>query len=181
MKPRILLNHAILALMCACSASVWAQDAGAILYKYVMHSSGNVLGKGADDRAVLLDKGDSRAGQLQLTPAGDGYYYVSAADGSGYMQLEGSWDTYFRQDNSAANAQYAIETSEGRFVKLRCLANGRYLGTDGAEAGAHVYSDKDGSSTLHSWYLADDKNAGVPVDTMLNVINPDAERQQYEG
>ncbi len=181
MKPRILLNHAILALMCACSASVWAQDAGTILYKYVMHSSGNVLGKGADDRAVLLDKGDSRAGKLQLTPAGNGYYYISAADGAGYMQLEGSWDTYFRRDNSAANAQYAVETSEGRFVKLRCLANGRYLGTDGAEAGAHVYSDKAGNNTLHSWYLADDKNAGVPVDTMVNVINPDAVRQQFEG
>ena len=181
MNPKRLLNRAILALMCACTASVWAQDAET-MYKYLMHSSGNVLGKDADDRAVLLDKADSRAGKLQLTPAGNGYYYISAADGVGYMQLDGSWNTYFRPDNSMGNAQYAVEASgEGRFVKLRCLANGLYLGTDGAEVGAHVYSDKDGSNTLHSWYLADDKNAGVPVDTMENVINPDAVRQQFEG
>ena len=148
---------------------------------YVMHSSGKVLCKNGNNHAAIVSPDDPLAGKLIIIPAGDGYYNIAAADGNGFMQLENQWDTYFRQSNTPDEAKYAIESAGGNYIKLRNKVNGKYLGTDSTIDGSYAFSDKDGSSVMHLWYLSDDKNAPVENNSTSYVINPAARKQTIEG
>lgn len=145
---------------------------------YIIHSSGNVLGKGASDRAVLTSANDAKS--LMLTKLQDGSVTLES-DGK-YLSLgtENGWSTYFVSNSTDARAHYKVETS-GSYVKLKNMQTNAYLGTDDVNVGAYVYSDKNGSDTKHLWRLSDTPTFTAEVDTIAYPISIDARRQIIEG
>ncbi|MBQ0047499.1 MAG: hypothetical protein KBT33_08335 [Prevotellaceae bacterium] len=145
---------------------------------YIIHSSGNVLGKGASDRAVLTSANDAKP--LMLTKLQDGSVTLES-DGK-YLSLgtENGWSTYFVSNSTDARAHYKVETS-GSYVKLKNMQTNAYLGTDDVNVGAYVYSDKNGSDTKHLWRLSDTPTFTAEVDTIAYPISIDARRQIIEG
>ena len=114
---------------------------------YLKHSSGNILIKGVDNRAVLESPDQAENNMLEFIPGNDGYYNIKTTNGENYLSLNGSWNTFFENDPTSPNAKYAIEKVNGTFIRLRCQANNKYLGTDDIGPGAHVYSDKNGTDS----------------------------------
>lgn len=147
---------------------------------YLLHSSGNMLVKDNEQRAVL-QPGTPSSEKLLFIPDGKGYYSIQSADGESYMTLNGSWNTFFEKDSTTQRAKYAIEKVNSFFIKLRCQYNSNYLGTDNSTSGSHVYSDKSGTDARHYWYLTQNPMQEPPVDTLLYVVNPEATRQTFEG
>ena len=124
---------------------LWAQAIEVPTAFFLMHSSGHHLAKAADGGGVL-EAADSPSPQtITFIPQGDGYYALRSSDATGYLSLSGSWNTVFTEAPLSDNALYAIESNGNTFIKLRCKANGKYLGTDGTAASSKVYSDKDGT------------------------------------
>jgi len=148
---------------------------------YLMHSSGNHLAMSSQGGGVLEAAGAASPQKITFIPAGDGYYNLQSADGTGYLALTGSWNTSFIADATSDKAKYAIEKASKSYIKLRCKYNDKYLGTDDVNDGASVYSDKGGTDTRHFWYLSDDPKQLPPTDTAVYVVNPAVQRQQFEG
>lgn len=167
----------ILITMCISLLSAMAQ-AGK---KYIIHSSGSVLGIGAENRAVLVASTDEAAQPLTLQEESDGSYTIST-DGKLYLSLGTSngWSTYFVTSSTDSRAHYYIE-EEGSYVKLKNKHTSAYLGTDESKAGASVYSDKSGSDIKHRWRLSDTPAMEQTVDTTSYSICPEAKRQVMEG
>lgn len=179
MKARLLIMSCLYMMLAVCASAQIAFDKTTRIY--VMHSSGKVLCKNGNNHAAIVSPDDPLAGKLIIIPTGDGYYNIAAADGNGFMQLENQWNTYFRQSNTPDEAKYAIESAGGNYIKLRNKVNGKYLGTDSTIDGSYAFSDKDGSSVMHLWYLSDDKNEPVENNSTSYVINPAARKQTIEG
>lgn len=148
---------------------------------YVMHSSGLHLKMDSNRGGRLEATNASNPQKMTLIPDGKGYYSIKAQGQELFLSLSGSWNTLFIADSSAAVAKYAIEPASGQYIKLRCRSNNLYLGTDGSEAEARVYSDKSGNDALHWWYLADDPTAEVRPDTVSYPVVPSIVRQKIEG
>ena len=178
-KTRLLMMSCLYMLMAVCAAAQTTIDKTTRIY--VMHSSGKVLCKNGNNHAAIVSPDDPLAGKLIIIPLGDGYYNIAGADGNGFMQLEGQWNTYFRESNTPEEAKYSIESAGGNYVRLRNKVNGKCLGTDSTVDGSYAFSDKDGSSVMHLWYLSDDKDAPVETSSTSYVINPDARKQTIEG
>ena len=160
---------------------LWAQAIEVPTAFFLMHSSGHHLAKAADGGGVL-EAADSPSPQtITFIPQGDGYYALRSSDATGYLSLSGSWNTVFTEAPLSDNALYAIESNGNTFIKLRCKANGKYLGTDGTAASSKVYSDKDGTDTRHLWFLSTDVHQVPPADTAVYVVNPAVPRQEFEG
>lgn len=148
---------------------------------YLIHSSGNVLSIGNENRAVIVKSENAKP--LSLKKLSDGSYTLAIdADKTRYLSLGTSngWSTYFLEDNEDKRAHYQIEQS-GSYVKLKNLETNGYLGTDESTDGAFVYSDKNGSDTKHLWRLSDSPTIVIPVDTVSYPISIDAKRQIVEG
>ncbi|MCD8318219.1 MAG: hypothetical protein LUC45_04955, partial [Paraprevotella sp.] len=148
---------------------------------YLMHSGGNHMAKGTDGGAILQSPDAPGAQMMHFVPDGKGYYTISPVGGTGYLSLSGQWNTLFSADASSDASKYAIEKSGNSFIKLKCKANQKYLGTDNTTAGAKIYSDKDGTDTRHLWYLAENPAQEPPADTAYYVVNPAARLQAFEG
>ena len=148
---------------------------------YVMHSSGNHLEKGTDDGGWIEASTKSNPQQMTLTPDGQGYYTIQVKDQTAFLSQSGQWNTQFIGDSSLDEAKFSIEQGSGQFVKLRCKANSRYLGTDSSDGHQKVYSDKDGSDMKHQWYFSTKVNATPPTDTLSYLINPQLVRQHFDG
>lgn len=178
-EARLLIFSCLYMLMAVCATAQITIDKTTRIY--IMHSSGKVLCKNGNNHAAIVSPDDPLAGKLIVIPCGDGYYNIAGADGNGFMQLEGQWNTYFRESNTPEEAKYSIESAGGNYIKLRNKVNGKYLGTDSTVDGSYAFSDKDGSSVMHLWYLSDDKDAPVETNTASYVINPSARKQTIEG
>ncbi|WP_167612170.1 RICIN domain-containing protein [Maribellus sediminis] len=152
-------------------AQITEPDAGKTYY--LIHSSGNVVAENSEERAVLQNYSGADNQLLEFISAGSGYYSIKLAGENKYIALNGSWNTYFITDSSTDNSKYAIEKVSGSFVRLRCKANNKYLGTDNTTSGSSIYSDKSGSDTRHYWYISEHYGP-APVDTMRYLINPNA-------
>lgn len=163
--------------------SLWTNAQNVIIPEkcYLKHASGNILIKGADNRAVLESPDKAEGMMLEFIPDHNGYYNIKTTDGENYLSLNGSWNTFFENDPSSANAKYAIEEVNSTFIRLRCQANNKYLGTDDSGPGAYVYSDKDGTDTRHYWYLTTNPDQDPQIDTLTYLINPASTRQTFEG
>ena len=148
---------------------------------YVMHSSGNHLEKGTDDGGWIEASTKSNPQQMTLTPDGQGYYTIQVKDQTAFLSQSGQWNTKFIGESSLDEAKFSIEQGSGQFVKLRCKANSRYLGTDSSDGHQKVYSDKDGSDMKHQWYFSTKVNATPPTDTLSYLINPQLVRQHFDG
>lgn len=148
---------------------------------FLMHSSGNHLEKDGNGRGVLKAPNTSGAQMMTFIPDGSGYYSIMAGEGLGYLSLDGSWNTLFIDEANSDNAKYSIESVSQYLVKLRCKANGKYLGTNGTAVGEWAYSDKSGEESNHYWFFSDKVNAVLPVDTTTYLINPHIVRQHFDG
>ena len=148
---------------------------------YLKHSSGNILIKGADNRAILESPARAENMMLEFIPDNDGYYNIKTTNGENYLSLNGAWNTFFENDPTSPNAKYAIEKVNDTFIRLRCQANNKYLGTDDIGPGAYAYSDKNGTDSRHYWYLSTDPYQEPETDTLSYLINPAATRQTFEG
>ena len=151
--------------------------------KFIMHSSQMVLGCGDNNRAQLLNRTDSRAKKLTLEKRTDGTWNIvsTSTDGSKlYLTKNGSWNTYFESDANKTEAIWKVE-EVGNYIKIKCTANDRYLGTDATTSGSSVFCDKDGVDAKHQWYLADASSETPKVDTLTYVVNPGAQRELTEG
>lgn len=151
--------------------------------KYIMHSSKLVLGCSSDDRAIIVSPNDSRAKKLELKQRNDGTWNISCTTTTGtklYLTKIGSWDAFFCSDKEMLEALWEIE-EVGNMIKLRNVANDKYLGTDGTENGNYVFSDKSGTDEKHKWYLADRSTDAPKADTLTYMVNPSIRRQPIEG
>ena len=183
-QKRLISSMLLLLSLCLYPMSVVAIDAGSIestTKLYIKHSSGNLLCKGGNARAVIVAADQENIGRLTLIPDGNGYFSIVAADGKGTLQLAGDWDAMFwESDAQSDNAKYSIEKAQENFVKIKCKGNGKYLGTDQAESGSWVYSDKSGQDKNHLWLLTDDINQSLTKDYSY-FINPEARKQVVDG
>jgi len=164
--------------LCICSLML-AKDQP----QYIIHSSGNVLGKGSENRAVILKNDDANLKPLRLAKQSDGSYII-ALDVTPTLYLSlgtaNGWSTYFVTDSLDARAHYTMEEA-GSYVKFKNKQTNGYLGTDDSAVGAYVYSDKNGSDTKHKWMLSDKPVKEIKVLTHTYPISAISYRQRVEG
>ena len=176
-KAILLLSLAAAAFATASGQTGFTQPATV----YVMHSSGNHLECGADDGGWIEAPTTDSPQQMTLTPTGQGYYTVQVAGAEKYLSQSGQWNSTFTDDGSADEAQWTIEPASGQYVRLRCKANGKCLGTDSNDAHQKVYTDKSGQDTKHLWFFSDKADDVPPVDTLRYKVFPQVVRQHFDG
>ncbi|MBS2097682.1 glycoside hydrolase [Carboxylicivirga linearis] len=148
---------------------------------YLIHSSGNVVAENTETRTVIKEVSGSDDQIMHFIPDGTGYYWIKLKDQKKFMALSGSWNTYFITDSTTDYSKYAIEKVSSSFVRLKCKANSRYLGTDDITDGSYIYSDKSGTESRHYWYISEEYHP-VPADTIKYLINPNARfTNSFEG
>ncbi len=148
---------------------------------YLIHSSGNVIGEGVDNRTVIQEVSGGGEQLLNFIPDNQGFYNIKINGQEKYMALSGSWNTYFISDPSTNESKYAIEKVNNSIVRLKCKANNKYLGTDNLTPGSSVFSDKSGSDSKHYWYISEIAGK-FPADTLRYLINPAASyTKEFEG
>ena len=148
---------------------------------YLLHSSGNHLEMGSDAGGWIESPTKSSPQQMTLTPDGKGYYSIQVAGQQKFLSLSGQWNSAFIDKASGDEAKWAIEQGMGHYVKLRCKANNKYLGTDSNDGHQKVYTDKSGSDMKHLWYFAEKSNATPPTDTLRYMVHPQLVRQHFDG
>jgi len=148
---------------------------------FLIHSSGNHLKMGSDKGGFLEAANAASPQKMTISPTGDGYYTIEASGKQLYLSKYNSWNTLFVSDAAQDNAKFSIEQVSTSYVRLRCKGNNKYLGTDGNEAEAKVYSDKDGSDVKHYWYFSTEADATARVDTLCYGVSPALERQWFDG
>ena len=148
---------------------------------FLMHSSGNHLECGTDDGGWIEAPGTANPQQMTVTPAGQGYYTIQVAGEEKFLSMSGQWNSTFIDDGSADEAKWTIEQGTGQYVRIRCKANSRYMGTDSNDAHQKVYTNKDGNDMKHQWYFSDKVNATPPTDTLRYMVCPQVVRQHFDG
>ncbi len=150
------------------------------LDRYLIHSSSLVLVPGAEGgNAVLAEPASASA--FHFIPDGQGCYSIENADHTGFLALNGKWNTTFIADSSSNNAKFYIEKAQGSYSKLRCKSNSKYLGTDANTVGASAFCDKSGTDMRHYWLLGETAFDEPAVDTVQFVVNAAAKAQPFEG
>lgn len=147
---------------------------------YLIHSSGKHISKNKDGRAILKDSNETKPQLLTFTPKDNGFYHISISYNE-YLSLQGSYDTYFLNDPSSPASQYSIHQFGNFFIKLECLSNNKFLGTDDNSEGSYIYSDKKGNDDLHYWYITTDPNKRPPFEKVEHIINSFSEQHIFEG
>ena len=146
---------------------------------YLMHSSGKHLEKGSDDGGWIEASTKSSPQKLTIIPIGQGYYNIQADDL--FLSQAGQWNSLFIASSTGDEAKWAIESASGQYVKLRCKANNKYLGTDSNDAHQKVYTDKSGNDMKHMWYFSDNVRQTPPADTARYIVSPQVVRQHFDG
>ena len=119
---------------------------------YIFHSSGLVLAANGSN-AVLQPFTGEKSQQFNFAASGNSYLIKNVTSNNNVTKT-GDWNTEFSTSTSDV-ARFSIEEAVGEYIKFRCAQNSRFLGTDNTTSGSNVYSDKDGSTLLHYWYLRD--------------------------
>lgn len=146
---------------------------------YLIHSSGNHL-KMASDYGGMLESATAANPQcVTFIPDGQGFYSIKADGAPRFLALLNQWNTTFTTDSASSNTKYSIESVSKQYVRLRCKANNRYLGTDANTDGSKVFTDKDGQDIKHHWYFSDDPKATPQVDTVSYIVAPQVVRQHF--
>ena len=146
---------------------------------YVMHSSGKHLERGSDDGGWIEAPTKSNPQKMTIIPLGQGYYNIQV--GSVFLSLSGQWNSKFISSSTGDEAKWTIEAGTGQYVRLRCKANNKYLGTDSNDAHQKVYTDKSGSDMKHLWYFSDNVRKAPPADTARYIVSPQVVRQHFDG
>ncbi len=177
---KINLHHCaatLCAALCLPATAALMPESGASYY--LMHSSGNHVADNGEGKAVLEGPDAPAPVMLTFTLGDDNRYTISTPDGT-YLSRSGNWNVAFVADASASNAKFTIEDA-GNFIKIKCAGNSKFLGTDSATPGSSVFSDKDGNSDYHLWYLSSDPAEQPELESYRYIINPEARRQTFEG
>lgn len=134
---------------------------------FLFHSSGMVVS--STSGAPKLANFDASTSQtFQFVQSGAYYLIKNRATGQNIAKT-GTWDTEF--STSTGNvAKFSLESCGGEYIKLKCIDNGLYLGTDATNNGSSIYSDKNGNETLHFWYLRVASDNEIITDGLENVI-----------
>ncbi|MBO4811883.1 MAG: RICIN domain-containing protein [Prevotella sp.] len=170
------------AAMCLLHSTLWAQTSfSEATTLYLLHSSGNHLEMGSDGGGWIESSTKSSPQQMVVTPVGQGYYTIQVAGQQKYLTKTGDWNSTFGTDPSADEALWAIEQTMSQYVKLRCKANNKYLGTDSNDGHQKVYTNKDGADMKHQWYFGEKVNAAPPTDTLSYMVHPQLVRQHVDG
>ena len=148
---------------------------------YLLHSSGNHLEMGTDEGGWIESPTKSSPQRMIFVPVGQGYYNIQVAGQQKFLTKVGEWNSAFRTDASVDEAKWAIEQAVSRYVKLRCKANNKYLGTDSNDGHQKVYTNKDGADMKHQWYFGDKVNDVPPTDTLSYMVHPQLVRQHFDG
>ncbi len=148
---------------------------------YLMHSSGNHLERGTDGGGWIESPTKSNPQKLTFVPVGQGYYTIQVEGQQRYLSLTGQWNSTFTTDPSADEAKWAIEPAMSKYVKLRCKANDKYLGTDSNDGHQKVYTNKEGNDLKHQWYFSDNVRQTPPADTARYMVSPQVVRQHFDG
>lgn len=173
--------HTMLLLLWVCILPIYGQTQWSEpTTVFLMHSSGNHLKMDETNGGRLEAPTAEHPQTITFIPDGKGYYSLQADNAGLFLALSGSWNTLFIADSASANAKFAIEKATGSFVRLRCKANSKCLGTDGNNADQKVFADKSGNDLLHYWFFADSPTAEVPCDTITYPVVPMV-RQSFEG
>ena len=176
------MKHLFISICCLISCTVFGQTSfSEPTTLYLMHSSGNHLEMGTDNGGWIELPTKSSPQKMTIIPAGEGYYNIEAEGKGLYLSLSGAWNSLFVDDASADAAQWTIEQASGQFVKLRCKANSKYLGTDSNDGHQKVYTDKSGSDMKHQWYFSDNVRQTPPADTLRYMVVPQVVRQHFDG
>lgn len=135
---------------------------------YIFHSSGMALS--AVDGKPNLHTFDATDGQVfQFVAVGGNYHIRSASKGSNIAR-SGDWNTELTS-STGNTARFSIEECGGEYIRFKCAENSRYLGTDGTAPGSDLYSDKNGSETLHFWFLREVSSSVVVTDGLQGTVN----------
>ena len=148
---------------------------------YVMHSSGNHLEMGTDEGGWIEAPTKANPQQMTIIPDGQGYYSIQAGDEPLFLSFASPWNSKFVADSSLAEAKYAIEAATEHLVKLRCKANGKYLGTDSNDGHQKVFTDKNGQDQKHQWFFSDKVDDMPAAEAQHYMVNPQVVRQHFDG
>jgi len=148
---------------------------------FLLHSSGNHLEMGSDEGGWIESSTKSNPQRMVLIPDGKGYYNIQVEGQQKFLSLSGQWNSKFIADATANEAKWTIEQAMSQYVKLRCKANNKYLGTDSNDTHQKVYTDKDGADMKHLWYFGEKVNAAAPTDTLKYMVHPQLVRQHFDG
>lgn len=166
-----------LLLLCQCTSATRDVE------KYIVHSSGLYLGRTDNDAAALMPAEGAKT--LSVIKKEDGSNVIASSEnGNSFflsLGVKDGWSTFFLPDSVTKRSRYVIEGVAGKYVKLRNLETGKYLGTDANDVNALVYSDKSGTDEKHLWFISDEKAILASQDTLSYMINALATRQSVEG
>ena len=135
---------------------------------YIFHSSGMALSS-VDGVPNLHTFNAANPQKFQLVPSG-GFYLIKSVQRNTNLGKTGDWNTEFTSSTGNA-AKFTIERAGGEYVKFKCAENNRYVGTDSYVPGASVYSDKNGSESLHFWYLREANGSTLITDGLKMTID----------
>ncbi len=173
-------RQALLGATAALALTVPAALNAQTLDRYLIHSSSLVLVPGAEGANAVLAE-PANASVMHLIPDGQGCYSIENADHTGFLALNGKWNTTFIADSSSATAKFYLEKATGSYSKFRCKSNNKYLGTDANTVGASAFCDKSGTDMRHYWLLGETPTDKPAVDTVRFVVNAAAKAQPFEG
>ena len=148
---------------------------------YLLHSSGNHLECGTDNGGWIEASTKASPQQMTLTPDGKGYYTIQVAGQEKFLSKTGEWNSLFIADAAGDEAKWTIEQAMGQYVRLRCKANSKYLGSDSNDGHQKVYTNKDGNDMKHMWYFSDNVKQAPPTDTLNYTVCPQLVRPPFYG
>ena len=89
----------------------------------------------------------------QVAGVENAYYLQSVAEATFLGRYE-IWNTTWYTSNDTTATVIAVEVLDGKYLGLKFVASGTYLGTDGATDGQLTYCDKEGAGrTLSYWTI----------------------------
>lgn len=135
---------------------------------YIFHASGLVL-SAADGTPNLHTFQSTTDQQFQFTSSGSHYYIKNMAVNKNIGKT-GTWSTEYTT-STANTSQFNIDDLGSGFIRLECVDNNLYLGTDATAPGSAVYSDKSGSEMLHYWYVREADSEQLITDRLEYAID----------
>lgn len=168
----------LVALLCVLPVSADAVKEG--IY-YLIHTSGCHLGYNASQGTAQLVAAEDYSQKVTLKAEADGYFSVKIEGTDGYLSqsTSNSWNTTLSSQVDDRSL-FAFESAGTGLLKVKCKANGKYLGTDDAVAGAYVFCDKSGADMRHYWILGDRPDAKPDLNQAFT-LNPEAVKSSFDG
>ena len=121
---------------------------------YIVHSSGLYITEASG--GVKINSATNSANQqfLFIPVAGSAdVYNLQVVSTGAFIAKTGTWNVTLGTDPTANVAKFKFEVVSGTTstIKIKCLDNNFYLGTDATITSSLIYSNKSGTDTKHYW------------------------------